>query len=201
MLNPDCIQGMDFVDKFLEDYQKIESLGFKRSDVLKMLGSQDYVQDFAETPDFFVSAPKLPKGYKWADGEKYTRKRAGKKDFGETYVLLIIENDIYIKGFYVGWEYYVKDTEAEYGVAYYDVPKDLRNKICVIKNWKTMKPQYVLWKLDKVTPFFENSLTNFYSQNSGNLSMQDGPALDEIEEILRKREAIANEKCLPLLQD
>lgn len=196
MLNPDCLQGMYFVDKFIEDYCKIESLGFKRAEILKMLGSQDYVKDFVETPDFFVSAKKLPKGYKWSDGEKYQQKGA-KKCFSETYTFLIVENDICIKGFYAGWERFesARNDEAPdgYEVSCYKLPKEFANKICVIKNWKSMKPQYVLGKLDEVTPFFESSLTNFYAKNGGNLSMQDGPALDEILEIFKKKGLIADE--------
>lgn len=196
MLNPNCLQGMDFVDKFIEDYCKIESLGFKRTEILRMLGSQDYVKDFVETPDFFVFAKKLPKGYKWSDGEKYQCK-AGKRSFNEIYTFLIIENDIYIKGFFAGWYFYntVRNNEAPdgYEVKYHKTPKEIGSKICVIKNWKSMKPQYVLGKLDKVTPFFETSLTNFYAKNGGNLSMQDGPTLDEIVEIFKKKGLIADE--------
>lgn len=196
MLNPDCIQGMDFVDKFIEDYCKIESLGFKRTEILRMLGSQDYVKDFVETPDFFVSAKKLPKGYKWADGEKYQYK-AGKHSLSETYVFLIIENDIYIKGFFAGWEFFKtgRNNKApnDYELKCYKAPKEIGNKICVIKNWKSMKPQYVLGKLDEVTPFFETSLTDFYAKNGGNLSMQDGMTVDEIAEMLKEKGLVADE--------
>lgn len=196
MLNPDCLQGMDFVNKFIEDYCKIESIGFQKSEILKMLGSQDYVKDFVETPEFFVSAKRLPKGYKWSDGEKYQRK-AGKHDFSETYTFLIVENDIYIKGFFTGWEFYntVRNNEAPdgYETKWYKASKEIRSKICVIKNWKSMKPQYVLGKLDEVTPFFETSLTDFYAKNGGNLSMMNGPTLYEIVEIFKKKGLIADE--------
>lgn len=196
MINPDCLQGMDFVNKFIEDYCKIESLGFKRAEILRMLGSQDYVIDFVETPDFFVSVKKLPKGYKWTEGEKYQNKPS-KHSHSETYTFLIIENDIYIKGFFAGWEVYktVRNNEAPdgYEVEYCKMPKEICNKICVIKNWKSMKPQYVLWKLDEVTPFFENSLTNFYEKNGGNLSMQDSLMVDEIIEMPKEKGAVTDE--------
>lgn len=196
MLNPDCLQGMDFVDKFIEDYCKIESLGFKRTEILRMLGSQDYVKDFVETPVFFVSAKKLPKGYKWSDGEKYQCK-AGKRSFNETYTFLIVENDIYIKGFYAVWGFDVVEKDDEkidgFSAKRYPLHKEFRNKICVIKNWKSMTPQYVLGKLDEVTVFFENSLTDFYAKNGGNLSMMNGPTLYEIVEIFKKKGLIADE--------
>lgn len=195
MLNPDCLQGMEFANKFLDDYRKIESLGFKRAEILRMLGSQDYVIDFIETPDFFASAKKLPKGYKWTDGEKYQYK-AGKHSLSETYVFLIIESDIYIKGFYSTWNCQAVVKSSKYADGFevkFFSSQEYKNKICVIKNWKTMKPQYVLGKLDKVSTFFENSLTNFYAKNGGNLSMQDGMTVDEIAEMLKEKGLVADE--------
>lgn len=62
---------------------------------------------------------KLPKGFKWKDGEKYKAfiEMYHHHKYSRTFVLLEINNDLYIKG------------------AMYNVKKDT-NPILVIKDWK-----------------------------------------------------------------
>ena len=84
-INPDCLQGHDFVNKFIADYEKMESIGFKRNQILNMLASQKYVQDFVETPEWLTSVKKLPKGYKWSDGRKFYKKSGKNGTFNKNF--------------------------------------------------------------------------------------------------------------------
>ena len=182
MINPDCLQGDDFLNRFLQDYESLRNIGFGHNQAIKMLCTQDYVKDFVQTPEWFVSAKQLPKGYKWADGEKYHVKGT-KKSEGETYVFLLAENDLYIKGFFSGAYCMVKDEDEENGYKIFDAPKEYRNKICVIKDWRKYKVQYVLLKLDSdITPFFITSLTDLWHKNGGDISMVEGKILKELKE-------------------
>lgn len=182
MINPDCLQGMDFVDKFIQNYDQMVKMGFTKKQILNMLGTLDYVKDFCDTPEWFTSVPKLPKGYKWSDGTKYHNK-ASKKNDSETYIFLIIGNDLYIKGFldelYV---FYDKKHISEYGNH-----KEIRlrdKRICVIKDWKNKK-DYKVNGLIGITPFFENAISNFWHDNGGNMSMQeDNEIADELANIM-----------------
>lgn len=178
MVNPDCLRGNDFLNKFIPMLQGMIDLGFTKEQALTALSTQQYVRDFADTPDWFVSAPKLPKGCKWADGAKYHKKAtttgATKAD-AETYVFLIIEEDIYIKGFYSTFTSYVRNENDE--LELYKAPKALRDKICIIKNWKEVNANNVIYKLD-MTPFFSNSLLNFYAKNGGEIGLTNKIAKD-----------------------
>ena len=53
----------------------------------------------------------------------------------------------------------------------YKTPKELRDMIFVIKNWKHMKPHHVLYEIGFTTSFFDSSFTKFCMENCGNISM------------------------------
>lgn len=182
MINPDCLQGVDFLNKYISDYKKLEECGFNRMQIIKMLNTQQYVKDFIDTPEWLVSVKKLPEGYKWNDGIKYQQKGAKKKD-SETYIFLIIENDLYIKGLLdKKYEIYSETRSDEIGVPYIIGIRDKR--ICVIKDWKSKKDHKVNACIG-ITPFFENSLSNFWCANGGNMSMQeDDPIANKFAELL-----------------
>ena len=163
MTNPDCLQGNDFLNKFLPMYEQIRNMGVSHKDTIKMLITQDFVRDFIDTPGWFISAKKLPQGYKWNDGEKYQLK-GEKKRTGETYVFLEVENDLYIKGYYTVIEITGKNPDGN--IVLYKLPKDLRTKICVIKNWKDINSNYVNSKI-YTTPFLENSINKFWHDHGG----------------------------------
>lgn len=171
-INPDCLQGYKFINKFIEDYDKMKNIGFDREQILKMLATQKYVQDFVDTPEWLVNVKKLPKGYKWSDGTKCHKRgsKKGKAD-SETYVFLSIDNDLYIKGLLDGtYCYYDKKERNEY-----EIPTEYKirdKRICVIKDWRNKKDYKVnLWI--GITPFFENSLSNFWRDNGGKMGYQD----------------------------
>lgn len=170
MINPDCLQGYEFLDKFIKDYKNMEDIGFNRNQILNMLSTQKYVQDFIETPEWLVSAGKLPEGYKWSDGTKYHVK-GGKKSESETYIFLSIGNDLYIKGLLDGaYELVNREAVNEYGVPELYSIRDKR--ICVIKDWKSKKDYKVNDRIG-VSVFFQNSLSNFWRDNGGKMSYQE----------------------------
>lgn len=167
MINPDCLQGYEFINKLVKDCEKMKNIGFNRNQILTMLATQKYVQDFVDTPEWLVSVKKLPKGYKWSDGTKF-HKIGGKKADSETYVFLSIDNDLYIKGFLDGaYVYYDKKDLNEYGN--YKEYRIRDKRICVIKDWRNKKDYKVNSRIG-ITPFFENSLSNFWKDNGGKIS-------------------------------
>lgn len=171
-INPDCLQDYKFINKFIEDYDKMKNIGFDREQILKMLATQKYVQDFVDTPEWLVNVKKLPKGYKWSDGTKCHKRgsKKGKAD-SETYVFLSIDNDLYIKGLLDGaYVYYDKKDSNEYGTHEEYSIRDKR--ICVIKEWRNKK-DYKVNAWIGITPFFENSLSNFWRDNGGKMGYQE----------------------------
>jgi len=147
--------------------QEMIGLGLTKDQAIKALGTQQYVQDFIDTPDWFVSAPKLPKGYKWADGARYHLKQQ-KNGNAETYVFLIVGDDIYIKGAFSMASFYGHNEKDE--LVLYKSPPSIRNKICVIKKWKGINANEVNYKLD-ISPFFSSSILDFYSKNGGEIGL------------------------------
>jgi hypothetical protein len=162
MLNPDCIRGMEFINKYISDYEKLKTLNFKDHEIKKMLATQNYVQDFVDTPDWITCVDKLPKGYKWADGTKLYKKAQGKHSTSETYVFLIIENNLYIKGLLNG-EVYLHNKNDEIVCR-----KIIDKRICVINDWKSLGSAEVADKLyDFTTPFLQSKIHKFWHENGG----------------------------------
>lgn len=170
-INPDCLQGYDFFNKFIGDYEKMESIGFDKNQILTMLTTQDYVQDFIETPDWLTSVKRLPKGYKWSDGTKYHKRgNVKEKSDSETYVFLSIDDDLYIKGLLDrAYESYVAKGIGEDGLQNGVIIEFRDKRICVIKDWKSKKDYKVNAWIGR-TPFLANSLSNFWRDNGGNMS-------------------------------
>lgn len=184
MINPDCLQCYEFLNKLISDYEKMESIGLSKNQIFTMLTTQKYVQDFVDTPEWLISVKKLPKGYKWSDGTKCHKIGSKKrKSVSETYVFLSIDNDLYIKGLLDGaYVYYDKKHINEYGI-----PKEysvIDKRICVIKDWRNKKDYNVNFWIG-ITPFFENSLSNFWRDNGGKMSYQeDNEIADNIANVM-----------------
>ena len=94
------VSDNEFLAKFLDDVESLGKLGFPPLTAVKMMGKSLYVRAWAKKPSVAVMAKKLPKGYKWSMGKKYVEKR-WKKGEGYAYVILAVENDVYIKGEYL----------------------------------------------------------------------------------------------------
>ncbi len=170
MLNPDSLQGQAFIDKFVPLLEGLMSLGMSKKQAIKAALTQNFVRDFADTPEWFVSA-KLPKGYKWSDGEKYSIKGGHRAD-SETYTFLPIDGDLYINGLYRRAVFYAHDEEGE--LQRYKAPKEIRGRVVVIKNWQEMNAHHVLQRLrDECTPFFDNSLLKFWRKNGGETGLME----------------------------
>lgn len=130
-------------------------------------------------PGWFEIANKLPKGCKWSDGTKYSLK-SGKYCVGESYVLYIINDDIYIKGFYHNAFIWAHDENDV--LKLYKAPKEIRNQIVIIKNWQSMNIHEVLPHIyEESTPFFENCLMKFWKENGGRVGLIV-PVLRDLEE-------------------
>lgn len=152
MLNPDCLQGDEFLTKFTTLLDGLIGLGMTKKEAIKAACSQQFVKDFADTPDWFVSAKKLPKGFRWSDGEKYKiRSKHGKHQDTTTYVLLEIDNDLYINGLLI--QLVMKEDGTYVRKA----------KISVIKDWRNINPHEITYRLD-VAPSFNKSFYDFCSK-------------------------------------
>lgn len=120
-------------------------------------------------PDWFEITNKLPKGYKWSDGTKYSYK-AGHYHSGESYVLKIINNDLYIKGVYRNACFYGHDGNNK--LKLYKVPKEICNQVVMIKNWQSMNIHDILpYLYEGSSPFFQNCLMKFWKQNGGKVGL------------------------------
>jgi hypothetical protein len=167
MVNPDCLQGYAFVNKFAEDYRKLEEAGFSEIAIKRMMGQLQYVKEFVGTPEWLVSAKKLPKGCKWSEGKKYSLK-GGKRSDSITYIFLTVGDDLYIRNLVAYW---IKtDEETNFR----------RNSpITYIKNWKSMRSHHVVFSLKEImNPFLETCIHEFWSENGGSTSMIEGGLRD-----------------------
>lgn len=187
MLNPRCLKGADFWNKWTEDYIKLEELGFTKNQILHMLGSLQYVHDYCDTPSFIDFQEKLPKGYKWNDGVKYGFKGNEKKKYdGETYVLLPIGEDLYIRGIHIPFE--IKNVVQRFGENWKENPefkneymvayKECKRWATIIRNFRNYTAVYVITEMmDHISPFLHNCIMNFWKEN--------GLRIGHIESILK----------------
>lgn len=166
MVNVECLQGMDFVNKFVSDYENFEKMGLKKHEILKMLGTLDYVQDFVDTPDWLNAVSKLPKGYKWNNGTTYKQKSSKRSD-SETYIFLAIGDDLYIKNL-LDKVYEATKIKEEENKEFELLCASLRDKrIYIIKNWKNMNALYVCGCLEKIlSPFLYDCICKFWHENN-----------------------------------
>ena len=96
---------------------------------------------------------------------------------------MIVENDLYIKGFLdKAYSYFDEKERDENGYKKEIIIRDKR--ICVIKDWKNKK-DYKVNACIGITPFFENSLSNFWRDNGGKMSYQeDNEIADKIANVM-----------------
>ena len=130
-------------------------------------------------PCWFEITNRLPKGYKWSDGTKYSLK-SGKYCVGESYVLYIISDDIYIKGFYRNTSILAYDENDV--LKLYKAPKEICNQVVAIKNWQSMNIHDILpYLYERVSPFFQSCLMKFWKENGGKVGLMV-PVLRDLEE-------------------
>lgn len=130
--------------------------------------------------DWFEITNKLPKGYKWSDGTKYSYK-SGKRNSGESYILCIINADIYIKGFYRNASIWATDKNNDNKLKSYKAPKEICNQVVVIKNWQSMNIHEILpYLYEEISPFFQSCLMEFWKENGGRVGLMV-PVLRELE--------------------
>lgn len=81
-----------FLARLCEHIQMLENIGMSKENIRRTLGTFDYVRVWVNTPTFLYPVLKLPKGYTWKMGESH------KTCVGETFTLLPIGKDLYIRG-------------------------------------------------------------------------------------------------------
>ena len=176
-LNPNCLQGYDFINRFVPLVEGMMNLGLTKQQALAAAATQKFVRDFADTPEWFVSAKGLPKGYKWSDGRKYSIK-GGKRSAGEIYIFVSIDEDLYIKGFFRDATFYAEDDVGKF--KWYKAPKEIRNQIIVIRKWKSLNANDVALKLhDGCSPFFRSSILDYWKENGVRVGFTE-PIMKEI---------------------
>ncbi len=86
-----------FLQWFAEDCSRLLDAGFSVSEAKQMAVSLKYVRCWCLNPRWLFPINKLPKGYKWRDGQKFVVKGSSRSD-GETYIFLPAGENLYIKG-------------------------------------------------------------------------------------------------------
>ena len=158
MFNPGCLQGYDFLDRFIKDLTNIENLGFSKEQTIKMVATLQYVKDFVDTPSFVHSENKLPNGYKLSDGTKYSKK-PWKEDTPERYIFIKVMDDLYIHGVFK----YCFEIRCKTG-GEFKLLKNKDNKLLVIENWRNVRGRDIVEGVG-LTPFLHNSLCDYLHRN------------------------------------
>lgn len=173
MLNPGFMTGDEFIDRFVRDYIALEGLGYSKADILRMLGTQQYIKDFCDTPQWIEIADKLPKGCKWSDGHKFREKPRKRSDCRE-YILLPAGDDLYIKGlldkmYATGYKDAEGNIHARNDVECTRELKILKlsnKRICVIRDWKSIPANRVIIGLSAVmTPLLQDAILTVWHEN------------------------------------
>ena len=90
-----------FIAQYVDDYTKLESMGFKDKDIKRMLGQLPYVKGFVLCPIWLYRVERLPKGHKWTDEAvmKFKHKQGHGRHSRVIYTnyFYAIGNDLYIK--------------------------------------------------------------------------------------------------------
>lgn len=86
-----------FLARFAADVARLIDAGIPPDIVRKVVCQYKYVRVWAACPRWLWPVKKLPKGYKWSDGEKTYIKKAGRKGSARTIILLPIGEDLYIR--------------------------------------------------------------------------------------------------------
>lgn len=97
------LSDAEFIERFCDDLQKLEELGFSIKEAKRAVCSRDYVRLWAAYPEWLETENiKLPKGLKWRDARVWKQK-ASKKSVAEKYEFYPVEDDLYFRiGGFVG---------------------------------------------------------------------------------------------------
>lgn len=89
-----------FLQWLAEDSALLQDAGFSPSEIKRMLATLKYVRFWSANPPWLFPIKKLPKGYRWRDGQKFSCK-SGRRYDGYCYIFLPIGEDLYVKGMVV----------------------------------------------------------------------------------------------------
>lgn len=86
-----------FLQWLAEDAALLQDAGFSLSEIKRMLATLKYVRFWSANPPWLFPIKKLPKGYHWRDGQKFSCK-SGRQYDGYCYIFLPVGEDLYVKG-------------------------------------------------------------------------------------------------------
>lgn len=89
-----------FLQWLAEDVTLLQDAGFSPSEIKRMLAALKYVRIWSKNPPWLFPIKRLPKGYRWRDGQKFSCK-SGRRYDGYCYIFLPIGEDLYVKGMVV----------------------------------------------------------------------------------------------------
>lgn len=92
-----------FLARFAADVAALIDAGIPPDIVRKVVCQYEYVRAWAACPRWLWPVKKLPKGYKWSDGEKKHFRGTGRKGSARTIILLPIGEDLYIRDTSIWW--------------------------------------------------------------------------------------------------
>ncbi len=130
----------DFVNRFCEDYSKLEQMfpdvGQKK--ILRMMGNLEYVRNFTLVPTFCRIEQNPPKGIKKSNGRKVNilQGKSGGHTYRTTEYLIDCGEDLYISGI-------ISSGKIENGK-----PK-IRKMWLVVENWKKIPAMKLVEELER----------------------------------------------------
>ena len=153
-----------FLNRFAADIAKLADAGVPDEIIIKVCCNYDYVKAWASCPKWLWPVDKLPKGYKWSDGERH-HIRAGKHSDARTIILLPIEDDLYVRDTFLGRNkkyrirdfrrYAAKDIAIEFSLLQDDYLSGL-----ILELYKKMG-----LPIGYIPKFLKNMKRNFLEQN------------------------------------
>ena len=69
-----------FANRLANDIKRLQDAGFDDTAIKKMIGTLKYVRFWSQWPSWAFPVDKLPKGHKWADGERFSLKQNKKSN-------------------------------------------------------------------------------------------------------------------------
>ena len=141
-----------FINRLVGDIEKLQQAGFNINTIKKMIGQLDYVRFWSKWPRCAFPVDKLPKGCKWSDGVKYHQSAVRRKGNSETYIFLIVSDDLYIKRGGNAWLVGTKKSERAF---------------VRIINFRSMTANEFLQDFQKLAfgGFFEECVLDFWKKN------------------------------------
>ena len=153
-----------FANRLANDIKRLQDAGFDDTAIKKMIGTLKYVRFWSQWPSWAFPVDKLPKGHKWADGERFSLKQ-NKKSNSESYTFLVVDDDLYIKS---------KNGET------FMPGLNIKDKVFLrIIDFRSITANDFLSKIE-LTPFFHDCVLKFWKEHDGRLGYVEPLLKDRI---------------------